>query len=233
MGIGSRLLVAGQQRDRIARQKATRGWLFTASFNHLMRCIAVRRSRQASRVQGAMVPFNLVIAFRSIYRRAEILSFIVNAAIRMPKLAIAVALFALVALAGTLTYAGFLVIGALAEYLGTGRLIAGLLLGVLFARVPVISKGKLRTAGLLPLPLRRPLMVSLPALCLLHFLMRSEYVPALFTGFAAVFLLIFPWIRRAIFGRMSSAFFRFTAGETPAKSRDDNVIDGEFREKKD
>lgn len=149
---------------------------------------------------------------------------------RTPKLTIAVALFVLAALASTMTYTGFLVIGVLADYLGTSRFLAGLLLAGLFARFPWISKGKLRIVGLLPKPVRRPLIVGLLALCLLHFLSRGAYVPAAFTGFATVFLLTFPWLRRAIFDRMVSSVFKFT-GRNPRKSTDDMVIDGEFREK--
>lgn len=149
----------------------------------------------------------------------------------MPKLTIAVALAVLAALAGTLTYTGFLVVGVLADYLDTGRVTAGLLLGVLFARFPRINKGKLRLVGLLPKPVRRPLIVSILALCLWTFLERGDYVPAAFTGFATAFLLTFPWLRRATFDRMLSSVFNF-AGKKPRKSTDDMVIDGEFREKK-
>jgi hypothetical protein len=152
---------------------------------------------------------------------------------RKPKLTIAAALFVMASLASTMTYTGFLVIGVLADYLGTGRGMAGLLLGVLFARFPWISEGKLRIAGLLPQPVRRPLAVGLLALCFLHFLSRSEYVPAVVTGFATTFLLTFPWLRRAVFDRLLSSVFRF-AGQHPAKRTDDDrVIEGEFREKKD
>lgn len=151
---------------------------------------------------------------------------------RMPKLTIAVALLALVALASTITYTGFLVVGVLADYLGTGRVLAGLLLGALFARFPWIRKGKLRIVGLLPKPVRRPLIVGLLALCLLTFLSRGQYVPAGFAGFTTAFLLGYPWVRRAIFDRMLSSVFKF-AGRNPPKSTDDTVIDGEFREKKD
>ena len=138
----------------------------------------------------------------------------------------------LVALAGTMSYTAFLVIGVLAEYLGTGRFLAGLLLGVLFARFPRISKGKVRIVGLLPKPARRPVIVTMLALCLVHFLARNDYVPAGFIGFALAFLLAFPWLRRALFDRMLGAFARFT-GKKPADSTDDMVIDGEFRERKD
>jgi len=131
-----------------------------------------------------------------------------------------------------MTYTGFLVVGVLADYIGTGRAMAGLLLGVLFARFPWMSKGKLRIRGVLPKPARRPLMVGLLALCLLHFLAQSEYLPAVFTGFTTAFLLAYPWLRRAMFDRMLSPFSAF-AGRNPRKSTDGRVIDGEFREKKE
>lgn len=152
---------------------------------------------------------------------------------RKPKLTAAAALLALAALASTLTYTGFLVVGVLADHLGTGRLMAGLLLGGLFARFPWISKGKLRTVGLLPKLFRRPVIVSLLALSMLSFLSRGEYVPATFTCFAAAFLLTYPWMRRAIFGRVVSAIFKSPADQNRPKSTDGTVIDVEFREKKD
>ena len=154
--------------------------------------------------------------------------------IRRPRLTAAIALAVLAALAGTMTYTGFLVVGVLADYLGTGRVVAGLLLGVLFARFPWISKGKPRIVGLLPKAVRRPLVVSLLALCLLTLLAEGETVPALFAGFAMAFLLAYPWLRKVLFERMkSSVFNKFSAARHPAKRYDDTVIDGEFREKKD
>lgn len=150
----------------------------------------------------------------------------------MPKLTIALALLVLVALASTMTYTGFLVVGVLADHLGTGRVMAGLLLGALFARFPWRRQGKLRIVGLLPKPVRRPLTIGILALCLLHFLARGDYVPVLFTGFASAFLLTYPWLRRAMFDRMVSSVFKFT-GQKPSNNTDDMVIDGEFREKKD
>jgi hypothetical protein len=131
-----------------------------------------------------------------------------------------------------MTYTGFLVVGVLADQLGTGRFIAGLLLGVLFARFPWISKGKPRIVGLLPKPVRRPLIVGILAFCLLHFVWQGDYVPALFIGFTTAFLLTFPWLRRVIFDRLLGSFFKFT-GRNPGKRADDTVIDGEFREKKE
>lgn len=163
----------------------------------------------------------------------EILRSLVIAAMRKPRLATAVALLALAALASTMTYSVFLVVGVVADYLGTGRVVAGLLLGGLFARFPWFSKGKLRTVGLLPKLLRRPIMVSLFALCLLSFLSRGEYVPAVFTGFSLAFLLTFPWMRRAIFGQVLSSLFGSTIKQNRQENTDGTVIDVEFREKKD
>ncbi|MES3022020.1 MAG: hypothetical protein V4857_10600 [Pseudomonadota bacterium] len=151
----------------------------------------------------------------------------------MPRLTIAVAFLALAALASTMAYTGFLVVGVLADHLGTGRFMAGLLLGILFARFPWISAGRLRTVGLLPKPVRRPIMVSILALCLLSFVSRGEQVPALFIGFTTAFLLMYPWMRRAIFDRISSTFFKSAADKNPPKTTDGAVIDVEFREKKD
>ncbi len=168
-----------------------------------------------------------------IFRSKKILRFLVPAALRMPKLALAVALLVLAALASTLTYTGFLVVGVLAEQLGTGRFVAGLLLGVLFARLPKLSEGKLRTVGLLPKIARQPVMLGLLTVCLVIFLSRGEYVPALFAGLTAAFLLAFPLIKRAIFGRVLSSLFSFPAGRNASKNVDDNVIDVEFREKKE
>lgn len=150
----------------------------------------------------------------------------------MPKLTIAAALVMLAALAGTLTYTGYLVVGMLADYLGTGRGMAGLLLAGLFARFPWVSEGRLRIVGVLPKPARRPLMVSLLAFCLLHFLSQGDHVQAGVTGFATAFLLTFPWVRRAVSDRMRSSVFGFAGKNRPART-DDNVIDGEFRERKD
>lgn len=137
----------------------------------------------------------------------------------------------LVALAGILSYTGYLVIGVLAEYLGISRFMTGLLLGILFARFPKISQGKLRVVGLLPKPARRPLILALLALCLATLLMRGDYLPAACAGFATAFLLGYPWLRRAVFDRIVGSVFKFTGRSRP-KDTDDMVIDGEFREKK-
>jgi hypothetical protein len=138
----------------------------------------------------------------------------------------------LVALASTMTYTGFLVVGVLADHLGTSRPVAGLLLGGLFARFPWIIKGRLRIAGLLPKPARRPLIVGILALCLLNFLWRGEQVSVLVTGFATAFLLTYPWLKHALFDRTLSSFFKFTGRHAPQRT-DETVIEGEFREKKE
>lgn len=163
-----------------------------------------------------------------ICRSIQILPFLVRTAIRLPKLTATVALVVLFALA----YTGFLVVGVLADQLGTGRFVAGLLLGALFARFPWISNGKPRIVGLLPKPVRRPLIVGILTLCLLHFVWQGDYVAAVLIGVTTAFLLTFPWLRRAIFDRLLGAVFKFT-GRNPAKPTDDTVIDGEFREKKE
>jgi hypothetical protein len=154
------------------------------------------------------------------------------AAMRAPRLAIAIALFVLVALASVLTYSAYLLVGVLADYLGIARGMAGLLLAILFARVPLAGRGGLRMAGILPKAVRRPLMGSLLALCCLHFLWQGEYGAAGCTGFASAFILTFPWVRRTLFDRMLAPLFQFNGRNRP-KSTDDNVIDVEFRERKE
>lgn len=151
---------------------------------------------------------------------------------RTPKLTIAVALSVLAVLGGTLSYTGFLAVGVVADYLGTGRLVAGLLIGGVFARFPSIREGRLRTVGLLPKPARQPLMLALLTGCLLVFLSRADYVPAAFTGLTVAFLLAYRWARRALFDRMLAPVFNF-AGTNRSAGVDDGVIDGEFRERKD
>ena len=167
-----------------------------------------------------------------ICRSTQILRFLITAALRMPKLTGAIALLMLAALASVMTYTGFLVVGVLAEYLGTGRILAGLLLGALLARFPWISEGRLRVVGLVPKPVRRPLIVGLLALCLLHFLSRGDAISAAFIGFATAAVLTFPWLKRAVFDRISSSVFKRTGRQAP-QGADDMVIDGEFRERKD
>jgi len=157
---------------------------------------------------------------------------LINAAIRTPKLTLAIALLLLAALAGTMTYTGFLVVGVLAAHLDTSRFLAGLLLAALFARFPWISKGKLRIVGLLPKPVRRPILAGILALCLLNFVWLGDSVSAIFTGFTLAFLLGYPWLRRVLFDRIVASVSRFT-GQRPFNRNDDRVIEGEFREKKD
>jgi hypothetical protein len=150
-----------------------------------------------------------------------------------PKLTLAAALLVLAAVAATMTYTGFLVVGVLAEQLGTSRFVAGLLLGGLFARFPWVSKGKPRMVGLLAKPVRRPAMVGLLALCLLRFLTQGEVVPALFAGLTMAFVFGFPWLRRLLFARISSSVFNFAAGRNMSVASDNTVIEGEFRERKE
>ena len=177
--------------------------------------------------------YNFAAAFRSIYRSTQILGSFIRVAVSRPKLTIALALCVLAALAGTMTYTGFLVVGVLADQLGTGRFMAGLLLGVVFARFPWISNGRLRIVGLLPQAARRPLIVSLLALTLLLFVSQGDHVPAVFTGLTTAFLLAYPWLKRTVFKRLSAPFSRFAPGRNARNSADDTVIEGEFRERKE
>ena len=150
-----------------------------------------------------------------------------------PKLTIAVALLALAALATMMTFTGYLVIGVLAEFLNTSRFVAGLLLGCVFARFPWISKGKPRIVGLLPKLLRLPLMATLLAFCLVHFLMQNDVAAALCIGFTIAFVLGFSWLKKMVFARMSSSVFNFAARGNAPVAVDNTVIEGEFKEMKD
>jgi hypothetical protein len=152
---------------------------------------------------------------------------------RAPKIAGAVLLLALVALASTMSYVGFLVVGVLSDYLGTGRIVTGLLLGILFARLPLIRQGKLRTVGLLPRPARRPVIVVLLAFCLLIHFQRGALVPMLALGFAIFFLLAYPRIRKMVVDRAFASVFGSLFKPGQPKSNDASVIDVDFREKKD
>jgi hypothetical protein len=186
-----------------------------------------------ARVPPRRVLLKFAVAFTAPLQEYKILRFLVQAAIRMPKLTIAIALGVLVALAGTLTYTGFLVVGVLADLLDISRFFAGLLLGILFARIPRLRKGKLSTVGLLPKFLRRPVMVSLLALCLVRFMSEGDHVAAGFMGFATFFLLAFPWLKRAVSARIASSLFQFPGRRHRPEKSDDKVIDVEFREKND
>ncbi|WP_220809238.1 hypothetical protein [Noviherbaspirillum aridicola] len=163
----------------------------------------------------------------------NIVRHLLQAAVRNPRTAAAILLLMLVALAGTLSYAGFIVVGTLAGYLGTSRFLAGLLLGVLFARIPWVAQGKLRTVGLLPRTARRPVMLALLVLALATCLYRGQIVAALFPGFASGFLLAYPRMRTAFVRRTLASLFRPRGDSPPSPRADDGVIDVEFREKKD
>lgn len=151
----------------------------------------------------------------------------------MPKLALAFFMLALVALASTISYAGYLVVSVISEFLGTGRFAAGLLLGVLFARLPLIRQGKLRTVGLLPGPARLPVTVALLALCLLNYLYRGEMLPALILALVASFLLSYRRMRQALLHRAFSSVFGPAAEPVRASDTDRTVTDVDFREKND
>lgn len=150
-----------------------------------------------------------------------------------PRLTIAAALLVLAMLAATMTYTGFLGVGMLADYFGTSRFLAGMLLGGLFARFPWISNGKPRIVGLLPKPVRLPLMAGLLALCSLRLVMQGDVVSALCAGFTLVFVLGFPWLKKRLFARLSTSVFNVAAGRKAGVAADNTVIEGEFREMKD
>ena len=155
---------------------------------------------------------------------------------RAPRLALAALLLALVALAGTSTYAGYLVIDMVADYLGTGHFVAGLLLGIVFFRLPKMRDGKLQTVGLLPKRARLPVVLALLAACLTLHVQQREAVPAIFLALAAVFLLSFRWMRQAVRRRFKSMMVRPDLNENEnmtVKRIDPSVIDVDFREKKD
>lgn len=150
-----------------------------------------------------------------------------------PRQTVAIVLLVLVALATTMTYTVFQVVGVVAEYLGTSRFVTALLLGALFARFPWISGGKPRIVGLLPKPVRLPVMASLLVLCLLRFLMQGDVVSVVCAGLTMVFLLGFPWLKKRLFARMSASVSNFAAGRKAPVVVDHTVIEGEFREMKD
>jgi hypothetical protein len=153
---------------------------------------------------------------------------------RMPKLAIAILILVLAAIAGTISYAGYLVVGIVSDYLGTGRFVAGLLLGGLFARLPYISQGKLRTIGLLPKHARRPVLLTLLAVCLLTLLYRGEFLSSLFLGLAVTYLLAYRWMRQVFVNRALSSLFGSSLDPARRPMRtDETIIDVEVREKKD
>jgi hypothetical protein len=168
-----------------------------------------------------------------ILQEKNILSVLLQFAMRLPRLAIAVLVLALIVVIGILAYATFLVIGTVAEYLGTSRFVAGLMLGVLFARIPWVRQGKLRTVGLLPKAARQPAVISLLALCSLHFLLQDDFGRMTFLGFAAIIPLAFQRMKKRLISRVLSPFLRPSPNTARPQREDENIIDAEFREKKD
>lgn len=159
---------------------------------------------------------------------------LIQFSMRTPKLAIAAALLMLVALSSTMTYAGYLVVSVVSQYLDIGRVAAGFLLGILFARVPYIRQGKWSTAGLLPKNARLPVMLTLLAGSMLHYVLsQAQLVPALFLCLAAGLLLSFRWLRQKVVQRLFAPLFNAARGPARPRYREGNVIDAEFREMKD
>lgn len=151
----------------------------------------------------------------------------------MPRLALAVVILLLAALASTLSYTGYLVVSTVSAYLDLGRIVTGLLLGILFARLPWIQHGRLRTVGLLPKRARLPVMATLLSFCLLNFLYRGEIVSMLFVGFALTFLIVYPHLRKRLVNRILAPFAQAPLDPARSRTRDDKIIDVEFRERND
>jgi hypothetical protein len=193
----------------------------------------IRCATLHQRSQAVGTPVKVCSRFPPSLQEYANLRFLLSAVLGRPKLFIAAALLLLVALAATLTYSGALVVGVLADYLGASRFVTCLLLGLVFARLPWVSNGRLRIVALLPKPARRPVMVTLLALCCLSLLTRGDTVQALCTGFTTAFLLTFPWLKKAMFTRLSGAAGAFAAGRNAPRDTDDSVIEGEFRERKE
>lgn len=195
-------------------------------------CALRKWARRPAHAVCMLVKF--VLAFRwFICRSTNILRFIIKAVMGTPRLTMAVVLVVLVALAATMTYTGFLVVGVVAELLGTSRFVGGLLLGVVFARFPWVRQGQPRIVGLLPKPLRRPCMLGLLTLCLMRFSVLGETAPALLVGLTMAIVLGFPWLKKALFMRVSSSVMDFAGSRSTHPAIDDSVIEGEFRERKD
>lgn len=163
----------------------------------------------------------------------KILQLIVQGMVRMPRLAALVLLLALGALSSVITYAGYLVLGVVAEFLGIGRFATGLLFGTLFARLPWISQGRVGTVGLLPRNARRPVMLVLLAWCTVNLLYLGEIGSAVFPGFAAAFLLTYSWLRKKGLDRIWSFLRGSMRGPARQGASDPEIIDVEVREKKD
>ncbi|MES2832608.1 MAG: hypothetical protein V4695_11510 [Pseudomonadota bacterium] len=163
---------------------------------------------------------------------------LIDVAVRTPKLAIAIVVMLLVALAGISAYAGYLVIGVVAGYLGTGRFLAGLLLGILFLRLPRVRQGKLSTVGLLPKAARLPIVVALLAASMLNYFYDGNTLAVACLVLAASLLVLGRWMKFALVSRVSSFFSKSAFGtgrsrKADSKIDDSTIIDAEFRERKD
>jgi hypothetical protein len=168
-----------------------------------------------------------------LFRSKTILRLILLGIVRMPRLAAVVLLLALAALSGSISYAGYLVLGVVAEFLGIGRFATGLFFGALFARLPRISQGRLGTVSLLPRNARRPVMLVLLAWCMASLLYRGEIVAAVFPGLAAAFLLAYPRLRRKVLARIESLLPGSMQGPARHGPNHPKIIDVEVHEKKD
>jgi peptidoglycan/LPS O-acetylase OafA/YrhL len=143
---------------------------------------------------------------------SDLFPVVAMAAMRSPRKVLVIVLLFLIALASTMSYVGYLVVTMLASQLGTSRFLAGLLLGVVFARFPRIRDGKLSTMGLLPKPARQPVIAALLVFCLVNYLLRGQFVAVGFLSFALVFLLGYGKVKKAVAGKVSSFIFPFGKG---------------------
>jgi len=157
---------------------------------------------------------------------------------RMPKLTITVAIVLLLILAGISGYAGYLVVGVVAGYLDIGRILTGILLSILFIRLPRLRQGKLSTIGILPKIARLPIVATLAALSTLHYFNQDDIAAVVCLILATTFFLVFRWLKLTLSSRLSSLFAKpgFGFGRSrsaSAEKADPSIIDMEFREKRD
>ncbi|NEX61911.1 hypothetical protein [Noviherbaspirillum galbum] len=171
-------------------------------------------------------------------KTSNLLSLLGMAAVQSPRKVIALVLLALIAVAMTFSYVGYLVITMLSLQFDTSRFLAGLMLGVLFARFPRVREGKLGTIGLLPKPARQPVMAAILVFCLLRYLQGGQAGEAAAIGVGLLLILGFAALRKKLAGRFNAFkadVFTQPQGNGAARGArvDHDVIDVEFREKKE
>ena len=187
---------------------------------------------------AATARFDASIRFDTFTTTSPQVRLLIEFVSRMPRASLVFVLVALVCVAGCSAYAGILVIESIAHFLGISRFVAGLLLGVLFLRLPSFRGRKLRSKGLLPARVRLPVMLALLAVCLADYGARGEIVRAVFIGLAIGILLAMRAMRALVASRVSTFLTKHQrpTGAAPtsgsAKAVDSDVIDVDFREAK-